>query len=84
MTVSQGCKNTLPEVRAKTAITMLAAIIAECIVVSLILERLGGYETTLAYLVDTVLVIVIVIEILLMTGGLREREDDRILPYVES
>jgi len=84
LAVSQGFKNTLPDLRAKTGIAMLAAIIAECIIVAMILERLGGYQTPLAYLADIVLAIVIVFEILLMTGGLREREDVRILPYVES
>ena len=63
---------------------VVSAIIAECIAVSWALVTYVGYHTPLSFLVNSVLAVVVVVEIMLVSGGLKGQVRDVVQPYVES
>lgn len=61
---------------------MILAILVECIVVSVAVDRFVGDRTWQAHVVDSLLAVAVLAQMLFMTGGML-KEEERIDPYVE-
>ena len=72
---------TLPSHRTRIRVVIILAMLVECIIVSVAVDRLLGDRTWEAHLIDYILAVAVVAQMLLATRGL-VKEEDRI-DYVE-
>ena len=73
---------TLPSRRTRITVAVMLAMLVECIIVSVAVDRLLGDRTLLAHVVDSFVAVVVVAQMLLATRGL-VKEEERIDTYVE-